>query len=121
MGDIGKLDHRVHIMGPDGSVVKEKHYALHIVGGDRFYNIPPGSAKFYTEGGHELELDQVPEIAKKHLAKKALEGQSVADALGKVPVKKGKYGKKNSDAVDQDADAQSAQGSDSEGDADSLI
>lgn len=77
-----KIDHKVHIQGSDGSLIEERHYALHVVNGDEIYNIPPLSDKFYNRGGYQLDLDQVPDVCKRHLKNKAVVAQAKDKKVG---------------------------------------
>jgi hypothetical protein len=50
-----KFDIKVHHRGKDGRVVRENHYALHIVNGVKIFERPIGSGMKYYENGEMHE------------------------------------------------------------------
>lgn len=63
------VGHRVHIRSSDGKIITRREFRCHIANGTKYFSEPPNHNKFYTEQGELIELDQVPDVCKRHLAK----------------------------------------------------
>ena len=79
--NIKPFDHKPEKRGSDGKILKAEYHSCHIVGGEKFFSYHPNHDKFYTEGGHQIPLEDVPSVVKKHLMKK----DKVVGKLSKKP------------------------------------
>lgn len=80
MENIKPFDHKPDKYGQDGRVVKRESYSCHIVAGAKYYNLPVGSDKFYTEGGQYIPIDEVPDVCKRNIGKQI----KVKEVAGKI-------------------------------------
>lgn len=62
------FDLQVHVRDGKGNIVKENHYNLMIVNGNREFERPPGSGWFYTEGGDLLRKPSAEQLEARKIA-----------------------------------------------------
>jgi hypothetical protein len=78
---IKPFDHKPDKYNAEGKVIRRESYGCHVVNGGKFYYLYSDPGKFYTEGGHPIPFEQVPDECKRNLNKPLPKGKEVAGRI----------------------------------------